>query len=396
MSNNNWNHSSWSQTPQQKTFTITGVGGNTDVWTFTLTDDDGATYTVTYTNDGSPTTTEIGVGLAAAWEASTSPFMQRITASNPSAGVVKLTADNAGIPFSVALTNGGTGTSSSADTVANVGNYDAGLTRNWSLNAVPIATNDLIFEAGTVSLLYGLNLSGVALADFRVMTGCQSSFGRFEYGKYFYFRIAPTLFDYRGSGKLSMFDIGSAAIAPYIESYGTPEAQGRNAIYIKGSAMTTLEVAKGNVGVAVLDADTATVATILCGSLTTPQSDVNMTVGSGVTLTTLTMTGGVCLLKCAATTLNVYPGCVLTTEGTGAYTTVNVYAGGKFYPKSSGTITTLNLWGEADFTRDSSARTVSTLNLKRGGKLTKTDNITVTATALPSSSGGGVDIITAA
>ena len=370
MANNAWTHPTWQETPQAKTFTITGVGGLTDVWTFTLTEDDAVTTTVTYTNDGSPTTAEIVAGLVAAWNATTHPDAARILATNSA--------------------------STAVDTTANIGNNDVALARNWSTNAILANTNDLIVEPGDVHLKYGLNQSSVALADVKIAKGCKSDFGRCEFGRFHYFRMDPDSFDYRGNGSLAMFDIGGAAISPYIESYGSPGVNGRHVVYIKGSAIATLKVARGNVGVAALDADTATVTTILCGLSENLQSDVDMTIGSGVTLTTLTQSGGKCLLKCAATTVNVFPGCTLTTEGTGAITTLNVHAGAKVYLKSTGTIGTLNLWGDADFSRDNSAKTVTTLNLKRGGTLVKHDSITIATFTPPSSSGGAVDTIKAA
>jgi hypothetical protein len=396
VANQNWINPAWTQVPQVKTFTITATGGGTAVWTFTFTNDDGSTATAAYTEDGSPSTTEVATGLAAAWNAATQPNMARITATNPSAGVVVLTSDTAGIPFSVALADDGTGTHTETDTTANIGNNDAALARNWSTNTVLTNSNDAIFEPGNVGLLYGLNQSSVTLADVKVLRGFNGDFGRFEFGKFHYFRIDPDSFDFRGGGSLCMFDIGSANISPYIEAYGSPSAIGRHCVYIKGSNIATLEVAKGNVGVAVLDADTATVATLLCGLLDNPQSDVDLTIGSGVTLTTLTQSAGKCTLRCAATTVNVYPGSTLITEGSGAITTLNIYAGATVYIKSSGTIGTLNLFGTADFSRDLTAKTVTTLNVKRGGKLVKHDSITISTTNLPSSSGGAVDTLTAA
>lgn len=393
--NNNWGHPTWTQVPQSRTFTISGAGGGSETWTFTFTDDDGTTQTVTFTDDGSPTVAEVATGCYEAWEAATHPALARISATNPSDGVVKLTADTAGIPFTVTLAASGTGTVSTEDTVANVGNNDGSLDRNWSQNDAPDTGDDLIFEPGNVSWKYGLNQSGVAIADFKVQQGCQSEYGRFEYGKFHYLRIDPDSFDYRGSGGLNLFDIGSANINMYVEAYGSQTANGRHVVYLKGSDIATLEVAKGNVGVAVLDADTATVATILCGLLENPQADVNLTIGSGVTLTTLTQSAGSCTLRCAATTVSVYPGATLYTEGTGTIGTLHIYEGGTAYLKSSGTITTMNLFGTADFSRDLTAKTVTTLNHKKGGTLVKHDNITVSTYNPPTSSGGAIDTIVA-
>lgn len=365
------------------------------MWTFTLTDDNGDTATVTYTEDGTPTVAEVATGLYNAWIASTHPLVNRLSAANPSDGVVKLTSKTAGVPFSVSLADSGTGTDTAVDTVANIGNNDAALDRNWSQNDAPDTGDDLIFEAGGVHLKYGLDFSGVSIGDFKVLEGCQSEFGRFDLGQFHYFQIAPTSFDYRGSAGLACFDIGSANIPVYIASYGSPSAIGRHAVYITGSDITTLEVVKGNVGLGVLDADAATAATILCGSLENTQSDVNLTIGENTTVTTVTQSGGNCKLRCAATTVNVFPSCTMVTEGTGAITTVNVYKGAKFVSNSSGTITTLNVWGEVDFTKDNTARTVTNLNLEDGGKLLITDNITVTNPTYPAGTGGGVYEVTA-
>lgn len=397
MANNNWVHGTATAVAQVQTITITAASSSTTaVWTYTLTDDDGTTAAVTYTEDGSPTTTEIATGLYNALVASTDPKFLKLSFTNPSAGVFTVTARTAGVSFSGALADDDDGTHTTAATTASVGNEDASLDRNWSQNDAPDTGDDLIFEPGSVNVKYGLNQSSIAIADFRVMKGCSSQFGRFDDGVFHYFRIDPDAFDYRGSGQLAMFDIGSANISPYIEAYGSPSADGRHTVYIKGSNIATLTVAKGKVGVSVLDADTATVATILCGLLEQQSSDVDLTIGTGTTWTTTTQYGGKLLVKSAGTTLNIYKGGICTTEGSGAITTVNVYEGATFYPKSTGTITTLNLFGTADFTRHVGAKTVTTLNLKKGGTLIKHDAITIGTFNPPSASGGSFDTIKAA
>lgn len=371
MANNSFRHPTNTAVAQVKTITITADStSNTAVWTATLTNDDGTTETVTYTEDGSPTTTEIATGLYNAWNASLKPHVAQITAANPSAGVVTLTADTAGVPFSVALADSDDGTHTETATTANVGNNDYNTTANWTLDAVPASTNDVLFIPGSVNVKYGLDQSGVAIADFRVFKGCSSQFGRFDNGVGMYLKIDPDLFRYEGSGSPALFDIGSANIAAYIAAYGTPTATGYHTVYFKGSNVTTLTIDKGNVGVAALDADTATVATINIGYVTTQASDAAVTVGSGVTLTTLNQGGGTCELKCAATTVNVASGSTsLTTTGSGAITTVNVY-GGSIYLNSTGTITTLNIYGGTVYLNQNRAsRTITTTNFYGAGTL---------------------------
>ncbi|TXH59103.1 MAG: hypothetical protein E6Q97_00580 [Desulfurellales bacterium] len=367
MAVNYWLNRQQTEVAQVKTFAITAdSSGNTAVWTFTMTLDDGSTATVTYTEDGSPTTTEIATGLYNAWNASTHPAISRITATNPVAGTVVLTADTAGVPFSVALSDSDDGTHTETNTTANVGNNDYGTAGNWSLNAVPASTNDVVISAPAsggecTAIKYGLNQSAVDIATFRVTPDYNADIGRVEDGRVFYLRIDPDTVDYRSASNFAALDIGSANISPYIECNGFPST-GRHALYIKGSNIATLEVKKGNVGVAVQTGDTATVATILCAFLSNAQGDVQLKIGSGVTLTTLTQSGGQCDLGCAATTVSVSPDGVLTTSGTGAITTLNL--NGTAYPNSTGTITTINLYaGVLDFRRDRSGRTVTTLNI---------------------------------
>lgn len=360
------------------------------MWTFTLTLPNGDTETCSYTEDGSPTVAEIATGLYSAWNASTKPHIAAITAANPSSGVVTLTADTAGVPFSVALADSDDGTHTQSTTTANVGNNDYGTARNWGLDAVPSSTNDVLFDVAqsNVDVLYSLNQSAVAIADFRVFSGCSSKFGLFDNGVGHYLRIDPDLFRYEGHGGLGMFDIGSANIDAYIAATGTAATSGRHCIYFKGSNVATLTIDKGNVGIAALDGDTATVATIKTGYIATQATDVALTIGSGVTLTTLDMGGGTCTQRCASTTSTCGYGSTLTTTGSGAITTLNVY--GTCYSNSTGTITTANVFSGAtlDLTKSKISRTITTLNVYPGATVLLGSWITLTNKVAPNTSSG--------
>ncbi len=373
MADNNWRQPSYTATAQVWQGTV-GSNTNTHTFTLTVTDDDGETGAVTTTADGVLTTTQLAAALVAAWNASTNPLLTKITASNVGA-VVSLTADTAGVPFSVAASGSGTW-SGTGNTTENEGPYDYGTARNWQNDAKPAATENVVVGVGTVDLLYSLNQSSVALGDFRVEKGCKSKIGRFENGLPHYLRIDPDLFRCEYSGQRALFDIGSAAISPYIWADGSPELTGRYVVGIKGSAISTLEIAKGSVSIAQFLADTATITTLRIGYDTTQASDANVLIGAGTTLTTLDMAGGVCKALCGFTTGNILAGATLTTEGSGTITTLNAY--GTVYPNSSGTITTLNAYGTVDFTKDRRARTVSTLVLFPGCTVRYHGNITFT------------------
>lgn len=365
---------------------------NGHTYVVTITDDDGTTAAITYTvaNPPDTTTTLVATGFITAWNASSNPLVSRITATQ-SSGQVILTADTAGIPFSVATS--GTGTwSGTGNTTSNVGNNDYGTARNWQLDLVPVATDDVIIDSGdsgtsSVDLLYSLNQSSVAIADFRVLPGYSGNIGRFTFGLPHYLRIDPDLFRYEGSGALAMFNIGSANIDCYINSTGKPTTQ-RYSTYLKGSNIATCYVQRGVVGIAPLDEDTATVATLNVGYVDNQAGDSKVTVGTGVTLTTLSQTAGFVELRCAATTVNCGYGSSLLTRGSGAVTTMNVY--GTAVLDSTGTITTLNVYGTVDFSRSRAARTVTTLNVFPGAKVILGSWITLTNKITPPSTGAGI------
>lgn len=223
---------------------------------------------------------------------------------------------------------------------------------NWSLAAVPIATNDVrLRAASTVAIASGLNQSAVAIGDFIVEPGYSGAIGTAASGVPTYLQIDPDRFQFAGTGQ-SYIDIGSAAIDALIDNTTTP-GTGLRGLYLIGSAIANLIVSGGSVGIAAVPGSTSTVTTaqVLGGSLY---------LGVGTTLTTLRVNGGEAIVGCALTTVNQYGGTV-TTEGIGAITTYNAY-GGTCYLNSSGTITTLNIYPGATviFTGSNKARTVTT------------------------------------
>lgn len=372
--------------------TRTWIGGATaiaQVWKGTITTTTtGHTYIVTLTDLNRAGTTvafsyalvsaDTTITLAAAswvtaWNASVLPLVSGITASS-AAGVITLTADTAGAPFSAATS--GTGTwASDGTTQASSGPYDYGLAANWAESAVPTTDDDVVLT-GSNRISYNLNQSGAAIGNFSA-TGYSGTVG----SQGTPLLIDPNGFRWQGTGT-AYINIGSAAIAPYIVSTasGSSTAHG---LHLSGSAMTTLTVATGSVGVAPSLGLTSTVATI---------NNLNGTVycGVGTTLTTYNHVGGTSTIGCAATTVTALAG-TLTTEGVGAITTLN-NRGATVNPNSTGTITTLNArGGTTDFSGSLAARTVTTLNLYKGavvvrdpsvitvGTLTQSDSATITA-----------------
>jgi hypothetical protein len=173
-----------------------------------------------------------------------------------------------------------------------------------------------------------------------------------------------------GSGRIKL-DLGSTASTVTIDNTGTNTDTNKPTVRIKAnSATTVIRVRKGKVGIAFESGETTTIGSITVSYVSQPSSDADVFIGAGVTLTTLTKTGGDVVLNCAATTVSSSDSGTLITAGSGAITTLNA-KGGTVTPNSTGTIGTLNIntAGTVDFTKSAAARTVTTLKLDAGGVL---------------------------
>ena len=113
-------------------------------------------------------TTDIATTVAAMvsnWNASTHPYFTGITAAATGSPVdtVQLTADTAGVPFTVTESvSGGTGTIGSATTAtANSGPNDWSIGENWSDGSIPATNDTIIIANNSVHIAWGLDQSAV-------------------------------------------------------------------------------------------------------------------------------------------------------------------------------------------------------------------------------------------
>ena len=246
-------------------------------------------------------------------------------------------------------------------------------TNNWS-NGVPGAGDNA--EIGPRTTMYaidGYNASGTAIGNFYVLPGYTKAIGDQDT----YLQVDPDDFEFAGTGK-AFIDIGSANISPRINDT-VAATNGQHGLYLKGSNIATLTVNKGNVGIGALSFETATVATLRVGYVTNKDSDSKVTVGDGVTLTTLLQEGGTNTLQCAATTVTVNGGS-LTIDTSGNITTLNIN-NGTVYGDRFGTITTVNLNGPSAklvLNRSVVARTITTLNPDDGQIIYNPNVVTIT------------------
>jgi trimeric autotransporter adhesin len=295
-------------------------------------------------------------------------------------GVLTITGRTAGMPFTITRseTTAGTGALGAVTSVtAATGPNHWSNAENWVGGAVPVNSDDVWFIDNAVPVLYGLGQSAVTLASLNIdqsYTGTiglprTNASGYFEYRET-YLAIGATLLNIgrgegAGSGRIKI-DLGSVQSTVKIDDAGNPLDDGLEAVLLKGTnASNSIGVSKGSLGVAVFPGETAVVATLRVGYRENVSGDSEVRCGVGVTLTTITQSGGLLTIQSNVTTVNITDGELDVLAGT--VTTYNI-DGGAVRHSSAGTITTANVGsgGQLDFRRDLRGRTITNCNLYAG------------------------------
>lgn len=361
---------------QVDTFTPASVEVG-DVFTLTITWWDGTSTSVSFTATAA-TVANVTAGLTAAWNDSTHALCTAITAEDNETDMT-LTADTAGVPFSVAASTtdgGGTDdqTLSRAATTASAGPSHWDSVDNWDGGAVPDGAHNVYIDNASDDIIYGLDQSSIttltSLNIGKSFTGKIGYNGASGYsGTYLQIKATTVnIGDHSGTGSPAgsgriMLDTGSTTSTINInDSASTGTDSNKPPIRILANdGSTVLNIRKGIVGVAYESGETSTLSAINISYNTNKTSDAKVYIKSGVTLTTLDKIGGECELSCAATTVTNEAG-TLKILGGGAITTLNNY--GTVYSNSTGTITTFNQFGGvADCTTSRLSRTITTLKL---------------------------------
>lgn len=389
---------------QVDTATIGGTLEVGDLFTITI-----GQKTFTYTAATTTVATEAAAMVTAfnALSATLYPEFSRITAAYTSGGSFTLTADDAGVPFTAtyATTEAGGGAadaqtfSGSTTTTCTGKNYWDNVS-NWSGGAVPVNSDDVYIEDSSVDILYGLAQSAVTLTSLNIAQSFTGSIGNprtntlgyYEY-RATYLAIGATTINIgrgvgSGSGRLKI-NTGTAQTTVNVTNSGTPTDQNVKSIVWKGThASNVVNITKGSFAAAQFAGETATIATLRVGYSSNRAGDSDVWCGTGVTLTTVNISGGTVTLASNSTTLTITDGTLTILAGT--VTTLNV-DGGKVYQMGTGTITTANIGdgGELNFSRDMRGRTVTNCTLNSGGSLqdpfatgTFTNGVILSRTAL--------------
>ena len=393
---------------QVDTGSIDSVDGTPANNTFTVTVGDSSESQV-----GDTDVATTAAALVATLEASTKPEIAQMTWTNPSAGNIVATADVAGMPFEAALTETGAGTGTVTDfaaTTANSSPYSLDVAANWSLGAVPVATDSVYVDKPAAKIFWGLGITVVAYTELHIrqdaIIGLKSetlatdvdassgeNTGAREYRQSYWTVDSPIvkIGERNGPGT----GLGSTrckihqqrTTASVNEVYDTGQTSIETSLpavrflFDDADADLYIRAARAGVGVAIeIPGETSTLGTI---SVSDPSSVTRTYVGNGVTLTSWDQTGGVNQLNSAATipTITINGG-ELTVEGQQKITTCNLNSGkltANNVDSSSDCITTITQeGGEVDMQASTVPRTVATWNFHEGTRRID-DHATITA-----------------
>ena len=329
---------------------------------------------VTYVAGGGDTVATILAGLVANWNASTILEFTELTAAG--VGTVgsytgmTVTQDVAGRPTTITVATGGAATFTITNTTAATGPNFFDNSQNWSGGSAPANSDTIVFDNGTVGCWYNINtsLTGITM---NVNPGYSGTIGLPQINSLGYAEYRTTNLTFAGgtvnlkSPTLQQCNLafGANTATVRVLATGSRLSQYIPVVLITGgNGSSALYITQGDVALAYYQGQTATFPTVDTGYLTSPNTDVQFTAGSGATLTTIVKNGGVATLYAGATTITQGPaGGTLTLADSSAVTTLNVQ-NGTCNLSTTGTVATINLYANATLTADSDPRAKTVTN----------------------------------
>lgn len=236
--------------------------------------------------------------------------------------------------------------------------------------------DDVYVQNSTSSILYDLNQSTLAILTLWVDSTFTGYIGLPRYsttGGYLEYRptylaigittVHNGLGNGSGSGRVKI-DCGTGQTTWNIYTTGSSADQGIPAVLLLGThASNVLNCQQGTIGVAFEAPAVSTIATLRIGFQSSQQTDANVVLGNGCTLTTIQQNGGFLQFASSLTTLTMYGGTTTVLESANI-TTLQLQEGTIYY-QSNGTITTATVGtnGVLDFSRDPRTRTVTNMTV---------------------------------
>lgn len=264
------------------------------------------------------------------------------TITSGSTSVVVVTARTHGKPFTLTVTENtvGTGTATRSGSVTCTGPNFFDNADNWSGSTVPITGDDAVFDVGDTPLLYNLDQNGITLASLTITNGYTGDIGLPErnedngslpYNEYRTKKLmisATVLTIGGGEGKGSArirLNLGTAQTTAFINHNGARALEAYPTIQIIGThASNAITVSRGDVGIADMAGEAATVTTLRVGYIDNVTGDAKVLVGSGATLNTVNQSGGFLDVECAIATAYVGTAGECVINGSGAVASLTV------------------------------------------------------------------------
>jgi hypothetical protein len=348
--------------------------------TFTLTLGGGKTFV--YTATGS-TVAEVTAGLLALVQASQEGDVTELAFADKGT-LLQVTGPADGAPFFLnGSASGGTATLTPATVTTGSSPYDVGLAANWQTPAgvtgVPVGGDDVIVDDTSVPMKYSLDaLAGITLNSRYIGPGFSGSQiglpevnatrGYVEY-RPTHWQVAVTS-DRVEANACGLVKLDARAIQTdlLVIGVGSSVDSTQPALnWIGSHASNTVELVSGNIGLASLYGQTATINTLKVGGGQGGQ--LTVTGGSGLTLGAggAKQIGGDVRLYGSLTSW-VKNGGTLTVVGAGGATTL-VNDGGTVVWMSSGGITAYDGAGVLDKTRDPRALTITNATYRDGAEV---------------------------
>lgn len=358
---------------QVQTVTPGGTIAATD--TFTLTHGSGKALTFEATTT---TVAHVVTGLYDKIVASTEPEWQEIEASDEGTHLL-LTGRTPGVPFTVTssisnVSGGAAPTLTDSVTTAASGPNFWNVAANWSGAAVPTTGDTAIIE-GAFNINYGLDNSGDTLArlivrDFSGTIGLpplnQSGYPEWREQ---YLKVSATILDvlHNVTSGLMRFNVGTVQTALAVYTTGSPTSPTVKALTFRGThASNAGSILGGSVGVATEASETATFTTFGVAD----SQNVDVELGIGCTLTTVTQDGGNVYLWADATTVNVNGGTMYLCDDPDIATALKIRTGGTAIVNGGPTIAKVFLeGGTLDCEKDVRAFTVTDCDLYAGSTI---------------------------
>jgi hypothetical protein len=326
------------------------------------------------------TVANVTAGLVALLAASEIPEFAEIAWANATTAIMA-TAETSGSGFTLSTSaSGGTATFTKTSTTANSGPGLWSVAANHSGGAVPSSSDTVWLSNSSSDINDGLDQSSVTLTALNVEQSFTGDMGRPDntgtYNEYRnkYLAISATTVNVgmgNGSGsQLLRLDTGSNATTVNVFNTGSSSETNYETFLWKGThASNVVNVTRGSVGIAVKPGETATIATLRSGYQTSVESDANVRLGPGVTLTTVDQSGGTVACGSSFTTLKIRGG-TYTANFAAAGTTINL-DGGSVIWQSSGNITTLVIGsgGTFDASQDMRPITITNCTVNAGATL---------------------------